>query len=61
MTHASPREFAEYRSKHYTRHQATPEPKASVSEPELRTLLGPTGEVLRTFSNKPPIGFRRDA
>lgn len=30
-----------------------------TTEPRLRRLYGPTGEVLRTFSDRPPVGFHQ--
>ena len=37
----------------------SPEPKAEVTDDKsVRKLLGPRGEVLRTFSDRAPIGFR---
>ena len=29
------------------------------TDPSIRKLLGPKGEVLRTFSDRPPIGFHQ--
>lgn len=29
------------------------------SEPEVKKLYGPDGEVLRTFSDRPPVGFHQ--
>lgn len=37
----------------------SPEPQAEVTDDEsVRKLLGPRGEVLLTFSDRPPIGFQ---
>lgn len=29
------------------------------SDPVVRKLYGPNGETLRTFSNRPPVGFHQ--
>jgi hypothetical protein len=34
-------------------------PQAETNDPKIRKLLGPKGEVLRTFSDKPPVGFHQ--
>jgi hypothetical protein len=34
-------------------------PNASTSDPTIRKLLGPKGETLRTFSDRPPVGFHQ--
>lgn len=34
-----------------------PWPNATETDPKVRKLLGPNGEVLRTFSDRPPVGF----
>lgn len=36
-----------------------PAPTAETNDPKIRKLLGPNGETLRTFSNKPPVGFHQ--
>lgn len=30
-----------------------------TTDPKIRKLLGPKGEVLRTFSDRPPVGFHQ--
>lgn len=35
-----------------------PEPQLSVTDnPITKTLLGPTGEVIRQWRDRPPVGF----
>jgi hypothetical protein len=34
-------------------------PEATETDPKIRKLLGPKGEVLRTFSDRPPTGFHQ--
>lgn len=33
--------------------------KVDLPESKIKKLLGPKGEVLRTFSDKPPVGFHQ--
>lgn len=34
-------------------------PEAETTDPKIRKLYGPNGQVLRTFSNRPPVGFHQ--
>ena len=34
-------------------------PQAEVTEPKVSKLYGPRGEVLRTWSDRPPVGFHQ--
>lgn len=36
-----------------------PQPDAETTDPHVRKLYGPSGEVLRTFSDRPPVGFHQ--
>lgn len=39
----------------YRYHAGTP--SLHVTEPSITKLYGPNGEVLKTYSDRPPIGF----
>lgn len=36
-----------------------PNPDATMTDPKIRKLLGPKGETLATFSDRPPVGFHQ--
>lgn len=43
----------------YTEQHKPDKPEVTETDPAIRKLLGPKGEVLRTFSDRPPVGFHQ--
>ena len=58
MTHFYPKDYAERRQRNLTTWGDPPEPEASSTDPKITKLYGPKGQVLRTFSDRHPVGFR---
>ena len=38
---------------------SAPEPNAHKTEPKIKKLYGPNGKVLKTISDRPPVGFHQ--
>ena len=57
MADHSPREHDEERARRYRTNGAVRYPEVDLADEKITKLYGPKGEVLRTYSNRPPIGF----
>ena len=57
MADHNPREYGEERRRRYRVNADVQPPKVDLADEKITKLYGPKGEVLRTYSNRPPIGF----
>lgn len=56
----NPREHQARRLRTWAAEADIEKPDATTTDPTIRKLYGPKGETLRTFSDRPRIGFRTE-
>lgn len=57
MTTVNPREYQERRGRSWAAKAEAQTLQATTTDAKVRKLYGARGETLRTFSDRPPIGF----